>query len=241
MLVLVAVFAADLLIFHPPGTPYPDKSGFITIPGEPEIAAYYRPASAGEPIILFSHGNAQNLSSLHEFMDEFSSRGFGAIAYDYPGYGETSGRPTEQSCYDAITAVYQHLTNTLGYHPNQVILCGQSIGTGPTCWLATQVEHRSVILFSPFLSAFRSVTRIPLFPQDRFPNLKRISDITTPLLVIHGEKDRVIPHAQGERIYQTSPSQNKAFLSLPSAGHNDLFWIANEEIFQAISDHAFRQ
>jgi fermentation-respiration switch protein FrsA (DUF1100 family) len=73
------------------------------------------------------------------------------------------------------------------------------------------------------MSAFRSVTRIPLFPGDRFPNHQHLAQVTSPLLVIHGEEDEVIPFSQGQSLFDLSPSPVKFFLPIPEVGHNDLF------------------
>ncbi len=233
-LLLVAVFAGDRFIFHPPKTPYPEKEGFLTLPGDLQVAAYYRPSiKSNGPIILWSHGNAQNIGDLDDLMDDFIDRGYGTLAYDYPGYGKTPGSPSEQGCYDAALNAYEYLTQTLGYSPQQIILCGQSVGSGPSTWLATQREHRALVLISPFLSAFRTVTRIPLFPGDRFPNLKHIRSLTTPLLIIHGSEDEVVPFSQGERLFQESSAPKKSFLEIENAGHNNLFERGGDEIFEA--------
>jgi len=235
-LALVSFSAGRFFIFHPPAQPYPKSDNFLTIPGDTQIAAYYLPPSSPEkPVILFSHGNAQNIGQLIPLMKDFTAQGYGALAYDYPGYGETPGSPSEESCYAAAQISYHHLTKTLGHHPQQIILCGQSVGTGPTAWLSTQVEHGGVVLISPFLSAFRTVTHIPLLPGDIFPNLKHVKKATTPLLVIHGEEDEVIPYAQGKRIFKESASPTKKFLSIPEAGHNDLFLKAWPKIFKEVA------
>jgi abhydrolase domain-containing protein 17 len=238
LLALFAIFFADWLIFQPPGTPYPeDRSHFSLIgEGDETIAIYARPAAPGMPTLLWSHGNAQNLESLRPALDSLNLQGFGVISYDYPGYGESGGKPTEKGCYRAVEATYQHLTKTLATKPSEIILIGQSVGSGPTTWLASEKEHRSVVLIAPFLSAFRTVTRIPIFPADRFPNLKRITEFKTPLLIIHGEEDQVIPFQQGKKLYELSPSDQKTFLPVPEAGHNDLFVQANFDFVSVLTE-----
>ena len=225
LLAVFAFFFADKLIFQPPGTPYPlDQTHFTILPDDEEtIAIYHRPARPGMPTILWSHGNAQNLGTLHRVLDDLANRGYGALSYDYPGYGFSSGKPSEKGCYRAIESTYQHALTTLETPPTNLILVGQSVGSGPTCWLAARQEHHSVVLLSPFLSAFRTVTHIPLFLGDRFPNVKNITKFSTPLLIVHGEEDQVIPFKQGEQLFNISPSKEKKFIPIPGAGHNDLF------------------
>ena len=104
-----------------------------------------------------------------------------------------------------------------------MIIVGRSVGCGPSLALAQKHDHAGVILISPFTSAFQSVTRVPIFLGDMFPNEKVITSLHSPLLIIHGENDRVIPCSQGRALFDKSPSNNKAWLSLPNCGHNDLF------------------
>ena len=222
---LVACFLADQIIFQPPGIAYSkNRRGFSLLgKGEEATAIFYLPARPGMPTLLWSHGNAQNLESLKPALDYFHTYGFGVISYDYPGYGESGGEPSEEGCYRAIEATYRHLTGELAVPACDTVSVGQSVGTGPTCWLAARQKHASVVLLSPFMSTFRSITRIPLFPGDRFPNHNHLAEVATPLLVIHGKKDQVIPFSQGEDLFRCSPSRQKTFLPVEHAGHNDLF------------------
>lgn len=232
-------FFADSLIFQPPKSSYSLAPPFLQIesPAGKQIAAYYREPSPGMPVILWSHGNAETLGTVQFILEDLHQRGYGALSYDYPGYGLTVGKPTEEGCYDAIIAAYQFLIETQQHHPKEIILLGHSVGSGPTCWLASKFEHAAVILISPFTSTFRVMTRFGILPFDRFPNLKRITKFDSPLLIIHGSRDRVIPHRHGKTLFDRSQSEEKTFLSIDDAGHNDLFSISSKEIFSAISQH----
>ncbi|MEN8772197.1 MAG: alpha/beta hydrolase [Akkermansiaceae bacterium] len=225
LLALYGCFMADSIIFQPPGTSYPkNRTGFTSLgEGDEEIAIFHLKPGPQMPTILWSHGNAQNLESLKPALELFHIRGFGVISYDYPGYGESGGKPTEKGCYRAIEKTYRYLVDEQGVAPKDIILLGQSVGSGPTCWLADREEHNSIVLISPFLSAYRSITRIPLFPGDRFPNYRYLKNVDSPLLVIHGEKDQVIPFSNGKKLFELSPSSDKKLIPVPGAGHNDLF------------------
>lgn len=226
LVAMTACFFADSIIFLPPGNPYSDAGNkrFASLgEGEKAVAIFHLESKPGYPTILWSHGNAENLESVRPLLQSLNEKGFGAISYDYPGYGMSGGMPTEEGCYRAIEKTYLHLTETLGCEPKDIILAGRSVGSGPTCWLAVEKEHRGVVLISPFLSAFRTVTRIPIFPFDRFPNLKRISKVKTPLLIVHGEEDQIIPFNDGKKLFELSPSTQKAFVPVPKAGHNNIF------------------
>lgn len=237
VLLAIALFAADSLIFQPPGTRYSSDGQHHTTIIDSDgtsIAAYYREAKEGMPTILWSHGNAENLATVKQAMDGLHEFGYGVLAYDYPGYGESSGKPSEKGCEKAILRAYQFLIDDQKIPAKHLLLAGQSVGSGPTCWLAEHHDHGGIILISPFLSAFRTVTRIPLFPGDRFPNLHRIKNIQSPTLVIHGEEDKVIPFKDGRRLFELSASMDKTFLPIPKAGHNNIYLMGAIPIFNAI-------
>ncbi|MGJ8698308.1 MAG: alpha/beta hydrolase, partial [Verrucomicrobiaceae bacterium] len=212
LLLLCALFGADALIFQPPRTLFEKPNAHfssVRSSADETISIYYRPPLHGMPVILWSHGNAEDLRTVHTMMDDFHSLGYGMLAYDYPGYGLSSGRKSEEGTYRAINAAYQHLTQSLNHPPNRIILLGQSVGSGPTCYLAENQSHAGVILIAPFLSAFRTAVPFPIFPGDRFPNLERIKKMSQPLLIIHGIDDRVISHSHGEELHRLCPAHHK--------------------------------
>lgn len=179
------------------------------------------PEEPSQLVILYSHGNAEDLGDVVPYLPEMVEEGMEVIAYDYPGYGLSEGKPSESGCYEAIEAVYKHMINELEIDPARIVVWGRSLGTGPSCHLAATQKVGGLLLEAPFLSAFRSITEIPVFPGDRFRNLERIAAIKSPSLVIHGRLDEVIPFRQGKRIHMELP-EPKSFLEIPTASHNDL-------------------
>ncbi len=236
---VIVLFFADRLIFHPPAPSYSIKDGgFKTLKTQGgTIAAYEIVAQPGQPTLLWSHGNAVDIGQLKKRLQIIHQQtGFGILAYDYPGYGASSGKPSEKKCNHSINAAYHYLTEERNINAKKLILIGQSVGSGPTCWLAARNEHAGVILISPFLSTFRTVTRISLFFNDRFKNFAEIKKISSPLLVIHGDQDRVIPFTHGRKLYELSPSRDKHFAHIKGAGHNDLFRKEKKHIITLIKD-----
>lgn len=232
----VALFFSNKLIYQPPQPGYkPDDANMfqVTRPGGENVMLYYTPAAQGMPTLLWSHGNAEDIGYLHDRLCRFNSRGYGILAYDYPGYGHSEGTPTEKGCYEAVEAAYNHLTQKLKVPTEQIIIYGQSVGSGPAVWLAAQKPCRGLLLVSPFVSAFRAVTKVPLFPGDQFKNIHRISDIQSPLLVIHGDEDCVISQWHGKKLYDLHPGP-KTFIDIPGAGHNDLYTLAMDQILDAL-------
>lgn len=237
-LLLVACAFSDHLIHQPPKAGYTAEApgvSLIAMENGEKIAVSYLPASRDMPTLLWSHGNAEDIGYLRRRHLSLHAEGYGILAYDYPGYGISEGSPSEQGCYDASMAVWKHLTETLDVSAENVILYGQSVGSGASVWLATQVDASGLVLVSPFVSAFRTVTRVPLFPGDKFRNLSRIGQTHMPLLVIHGSEDQVIAQWHGKKLYDTHPGP-KMWAGIDGAGHNDIYLLAEDEIMRAIKD-----
>lgn len=225
--VLIAHVFADRMIFLPRPASYGnDLDGlqrFETSAGE-TIAAVHLPAAEGFPTLLYSHGNAEDVGNSLPIYQEFHRAGFGVLAYDYPGYGQSTGSPDEAACERAIAAAWRFLTEDHGLDPSGIVLVGLSVGSGPSVWLDSRESPAAMVLIAPFTSAF--AVRPPaqyLFPADRFPNLRRIRESATPLLVIHGTRDRIVPIAHGRKLHEASQAERKAFLRLPETGHNTIY------------------
>ncbi len=237
LLALFAVSCADKIIFQPPAPSYSSSiPGYTTIApnSDQPIAAIHLKAKPGKPTILFSHGNAEDIGQLTDIFTALNERGFGVIAYDYPGYGLTQGKPTEESTQIAIQKTWDYALAS-GIPPSSIILLGRSIGSGPSIWLASQNQPAALILISPLKSVYSIPFKYPIFPGDRYPNLKRIKNIHTPLLVIHSENDEIISFSHGKAIHEASPAKIKSLKPLTETGHNDMFYHKSDEIFDTIT------
>ncbi|MCU0795350.1 MAG: alpha/beta hydrolase [Akkermansiaceae bacterium] len=224
---LASCTVADRLIFMPQRPSYTaDAPGLLrltTDSGE-SIAAFHFPAAEGKPTILYSHGNAEDIGHSRKLYAALNQQGWGVLAYDYPGYGQSSGEPDEAACERAIDAAWHHLTTTAGVPAGQIVIMGRSVGSGPSVWLASHKDARALVLISPFTSTFAVMPPAHrILPGDRFPNLRRIRKLRTPLLVIHGENDRVIPIQHGRDLHGASPAERKSFVALKDTDHNDLY------------------
>lgn len=237
-LALLANLVADRLIFLPPPSSYTEATlpvELVAGDDDTHIAMLHLPSDTAELTLLFSHGNAEDLGHAAPFLMELRRRlGVTVVGYDYRGYGVSSGgAATAAGASRDLEAVYRHLTTTLHIPPERIILHGRSVGTGPTLELAARVPVGGVILESAFISAYRVVTRIPLLPFDRFPNLRNIRRVRAPVLLIHGEADEVIPFSHGERLLRAA-AEPKAHLWVPHARHNDLAAVAGDVYWQAL-------
>lgn len=236
-LALLVFLTADRLIFPAPPAGYTgaELEGFRTVRTADgvSLAMVHLPHPDARYTILLSHGNGEDLASISPMLRELHRMGFAVVAYDYRGYGASEGRPDVQGVLTDARAVFDHVTDELGVPPERIILYGRSVGSGPAVHVAAQERVAGLVLESGFTTAFRVVTRVPVFPFDRFHNLRLLPAVQAPVLLIHGRRDRVVPFSHGERLYRAA-SQPKYRLWLDDAGHNDVWLVGGAEVRSAL-------
>jgi len=238
-LVVVAVFLSDRLMFLPHPSSYqdgPEITKLTTRTGR-KISAIYLANPTATFTLLISHGNAEDLGDDRFWLDELRRAGFSVLAYDYDGYGTSEGKPGEQAAYDDEDAAYDYLTVTRRIPPDSIIIYGRSVGSGPAVHLAARKPVAGLILQSPFVSAFRVLTRVPLLPFDKFPNYKDIRKVHCPLLIIHGDSDTVIAPWHGKKLYELA-NEPKKYVPVPGADHNDLEIVAGKSYLETLHQFA---
>ncbi|MCC3407687.1 MAG: alpha/beta hydrolase [Microcoleus sp. PH2017_10_PVI_O_A] len=228
-LCLYAVFFSDRLIFQPPAAGYQDTREIIKLSSANgmKISAVHFPNPQAQYTILYSHGNAEDLGYIWSVLRDIRDSGFAVFAYDYQGYGTSEGKPSEYNVYGDIDAAYGYLTEQLRVPPKQIILYGRSVGGGPAVDLASRQSVGGLVVESSFVSVFRVLTRIPLFPIDKFVNVDKIGKVRSPVLVIHGKADRVVPFWHSEQLFAAA-KQPKLNFWVDRAGHNDLMEVAGD-------------
>ena len=237
-IVLLAYVSADRLLFQPPPASYGrDEVPFQRIPvgrGD-SIAVVYLPSDHPALTILFSHGNAEDLGQVYPFLEQLHGWGFSVIAYDYRGYGQSTGGPagTRKAGEDA-EAVYRWALDSLRIPPERLVLHGRSLGSGPSLALAVHHGAAGLVLESAFTSAYRVLTRVDLLPFDRFPNLRLIRQVRCPILVIHGTADGVVPFAHGQALFAAAPGPKQS-LWVQGADHNDVQQVAGDAYLKALT------
>ena len=226
---LYLFFFADRMIFLPPAVTYehqpetdPTAVAFTTEQGE-NIAARYLRNPDSQYTILFSHGNAMDLGGTMPILLQLQAAGFSVLSYDYPGYGHSSGRPTERSAYRAIEAAYQYLIEEQGLDPDEIIVQGMSVGSGPSTYLASREPVAGLILESAFSKAFEVVVPFRVMTFEKFPNVWRIGEIDCPLLLLHGTEDELVPFEHSEKLLAAA-DEPKRLVPIEGAGHNDILW-----------------
>jgi len=236
-LLLIAVFLSDRMIFLPHPSSYKDSPDIlkITTPGGKKISAVYLPNPAAKFTLLVSHGNAEDLGDDRYWLDNLRHAGFNVFAYDYEGYGTSEGRATEKSVYEDAAAAYEFLAVDLKTAPDNIIIFGRSVGTGPATYIAARRPSAGLILQSPFVSAFRVLTRVPLLPFDKFPNYKYIRHVHSPVLIMHSRRDSVIAFWHGQKMFELANQPKHAFWA-QNADHNEMDLAAGyEEAIQSFA------
>ena len=220
------------IVFQPPEPTYsPHDLPLISLTTKrgDTIPAFFIDQKS-QTTLLFSHGNATDLGKIYEWFNTLSTVfDINVLAYDYGGYGLATGCASESNCYQDIDAAYEYLATTLEINPRHIVVYGQSLGSGPSCYLAERLSLANVrlaglVLQCPFTSIFRVVLDLDFtLPGDMFSNIDRIENITCPLFVMHGRKDTVIPFSHGQALFMAARQECKT-LSFWSntAGHNDL-------------------
>ncbi len=234
-LCVYAFVASDGLIFQAQSSTYRDTPEILKVRSATGkmISVLYLHNPAAQYTLLVSHGNAEDLGDDRDWLELLRRTGFSVFGYDYEGYGTSEGKPTEKSAYADELAAYQYLVGTLQVPPDRVIIMGRSVGTGPAIFLAARRTSAGLILQSPFLSAFRVLTHVPILPFDKFPNYREIRHVRCPVLIMHGSADSIIPPWHGEKLFQLANSPKQLVL-LEKAGHNDVGFSARPAYLAAI-------
>ena len=189
--------------------------------------------------VLLCHGNAGNVGDRVAHLELLSAAGFDVLAFDYRGYGRSSGQPSEQGTYLDARAARDELLSRRDIDGGRVLYLGESLGGAVALALALELPPAGVILQSTFTSV-RDMARshYPLIPSalvpDAYPSLRRICRLQSPLLVLHGARDEIVPLAHGEALVEAAPAPTRMHV-FPGVGHNDLLTSAGTAWAQAIA------
>ncbi len=180
---------------------------------------------------LFLHGNAGNITHRAASAAEIAAAGSAVLLLDYRGYGKSEGRPTEKGLYADAEAGYDHLLQA-GFHAQQIVAHGESLGTAPAVDLAARRPVGGLVLEAGFSSARDVAGRILPFigplVLSGFDSRSKIAAVRAPVLMIHGDRDEVIAFDLGQKLFQAA-RQPKEFWQITGAMHNNLLAVAGVE------------
>jgi hypothetical protein len=190
------------------------------------LLSWYLPPRDGHPVIAYFHGNGGHIEYRAERLRRFARSGYGVLMAEYRGYGGNLGTPSESGLVADGAAALDFLGGE-GIAPNRIVIYGESLGSGVAVPLAAQREVASLILEAPFTSvaevAQHHYSFIPAsaLVRDRFDSLAGIADVRAPILILHGERDRIVPVRFGRALFDAAPEPKELWLSR-DAGHEDL-------------------
>ena len=231
----VAYFGNRLFMYFPDPARIPPAAVGLAGVAEIEITdadgviliAWQAPAKGGRPVILYFHGNAANAANRAEKIERIIASGFGIFYLNNRGYGGSGGRPTEEANITDALVAYDHLI-AHGVPAERIVAYGESLGSGQAVPLAARRRVAAVVLEAPLTSTVNVGRRVyfwlPLswLVTDRYDNERTIRAVTAPVLILHGERDSVVPVEMGRRLYDAAKEPKRIEL-FPRAGHNDLF------------------
>lgn len=177
--------------------------------------------------VLFFHGNAGNISHRINYLTMFKRLGYSTLLFDYRGYGQSSGTPSESGTYRDAQAAWQYLIETKGIAPERIALFGESLGGAVASWLAAREKPGLLVLASTFTSVPELAAEIyPFLPvrwisRFEYNTLASLQAVTCPVFIAHSPEDDIIPFGHGQRLYRAAP-QAKQFLPLEGS-HNTGF------------------
>ncbi len=212
------------------GLPFEDVT-LQTSDGE-NLAAWFVPASRPRGTVLFCHGNAGNISHRLDFLLMFHRMGYSTLIFDYRGYGQSTGRPSESGAYLDAQAGWNYLVESRDIAPGRIVLYGESLGGAVAARLAEKERPGAVVLASVFTSVpdlgaeIYPFLPVRLLARIRFDARDSLSRVKAPVLVAHSPEDEIVPFSHGQALYRAARGP-KAMLRL-AGGHNDGFIFMRE-------------
>jgi fermentation-respiration switch protein FrsA (DUF1100 family) len=191
----------------PPSAPGLEVISLQTSSGSGEAIFLPAPTDERQPVVIFGHGNGEVIDFWVASFGGFRVRGIGVLLVEYPGYGRSSGSPSQDSIRTTMAAAYDHIAADPRVDKDRIFGYGQSLGGGVICLLAKERPLRALILQSTFtsLGIFASRYFAPSFLlRDRFDNISAIKGFRGPVLVIHGRDDRLIPWENGKLLAKSA-------------------------------------
>ena len=198
----------------------------LQIPGGTTML--WAPAADFAPVVVFFHGNAEQIAEAEWLADRFHASGIAFAAVEYPGYAGLPGTPSEASLRVAAEAALTHLVGPMSVAPSRIVLIGQSLGTGVAVQLAAAQWGRKLVLISPYTSLpDLGAERLPFLPvrllmKNHFDSAELAPRVHQPVLIVHGTQDTVVPFEHGQAL-STLFEPDARFIGIDGGTHFDLW------------------
>ena len=222
---------------------------FINVDEGVELGARFYPADPKDPNILFFHGNGEIASDYDTIGPIYNQYGISFLVVDYRGYGQSGGKPTASCLLSDSHTIFREVRGWLVSQGRTglLIVMGRSLGSAPALEVASCYQDKlaGLILDSGFARTVPLLNRLGvatdtlgISEMDGFRNFGKIRDIGKPTLIIHGQKDEIIPTADADILLANSGTMRKELMLAAGCGHNDILLICGEAYFRAISGFA---
>ena len=191
------------------------------------LSGWYVPAKDARFTLLYCHGNGGNIMHRLDSLHQFCKLGLSCFIFDYRGYGNSAGRPTEAGTYLDAQAAYDWLTRVKGVPAGQIVLFGRSLGGSIAAHLAGRVQARGLVVESAFTSypdmgaRFYPYMPVRLFARFRYDTRACILQVRCPVMVVHSREDEIVPFEFGVRLFEAA-NEPKQLVEI-AGGHNDGF------------------
>jgi len=202
------------------------------------IAGWYIPAAHEKGALLFCHGNAGNISHRMESISIFHNLGLSVLIFDYRGYGNSEGKPSEKGTYLDAEAAWNYLLEVKQKSPDRIIVFGRSLGAAIAADSALKQRPAGLILESSFLSVpdmgrkYYPWIPVRLLSKYDYATRDKIQSVTCPKLIIHSPDDEIVPFEHGKSIYEKA-LQPKEFLQI-KGGHNEGFLLSGDRYLEGL-------
>jgi uncharacterized protein len=189
------------------------------------LSAVLFKATAPKGIVLYFHGNARNVSKYGHKAKQFTDDGYNVLMMDYPTYGKSTGKLTEQAIY--ANALHMYEVARKFFPPDSIIIYGRSLGTGVAAQLASIRDCKRLVLEAPYFNMTDMARRLlPIYPYSymlefKFPTDEYLPDVSAPVVIIHGTDDHTIPVESGKKLEKLLKTGDR-FITIPGADHNNL-------------------
>ena len=227
------------LLYHPPTEIMEiEQAGlagaeeiFLTTEDGVKIQAWYKEPKKGKAMIVYYRGNAMDLGWRAPRLKEFIKHGYGFIIPSWRGFGKSEGMMSKQGLYEDALAAMNYVKGK-GYQDDNIFIYGESLGTGMATYIAAKGNYRGLFLLTPYTTIARAACDtypVLIHPiadklmNHNFSSVEYIGDVTSPVLIVHGTNDKVIPHSHTEALYPLvkSEKKKKVLYEDPEIGHSN--------------------
>jgi len=190
-----------------------------------KLSGWFVPSESARGVILFCHGNAGNISHRLDSIQIFHQLGLDVFIFDYRGYGQSEGKPTEQGTYKDAEAAWRYLIEERQVKPNEVIIFGRSLGGAVASWLAQSHKPGALILESTFTSlpdiaaGLYPYLPVRLLLRFEYNTAEYLGRVDCPVLIVHSRDDEIMPFNHGQQLFE-SAKEPKKFLETTGTHNN---------------------